>query len=186
MVFCEGRAKMVREKTDEVRRNGGAARVLDALDRKILGALSVDATLSYAAIGQEVGLSAPAVHERVKRLRASGAIRATVAQLDGPAVGKPMLAFIHVDTVGWGKTAELMSLEAWPEVEEIHTATGDTCLILKVRVASPHALEGLLARIYDVEGVRGTRTYMTLSTHLERTVQAGVSAELEEDLYIKR
>lgn len=158
---------------------------MDALDRKILGELCRDAGQSYAKISAAVGLSAPAVHERVKRLRAAGTIKSTVAQLDGAALGKPLLAFIHVDTAGWGKTGPMLALEDWPEVEEIHTATGDTCLILKVRVASPQALEGLLAQIYDVEGVRGTRTYMTLSTHLERTVQAEVSPDLAEGLYVK-
>ena len=167
------------EKTNNIRNKAHSGRGLDDLDRKILGEMSQDATQSYAMIGKSVGLSPPAVHERVKRLRASGAIKATVAQLDGPAVGKPLLAFIHVDTVGWGKTTELMALGDWPEVEEIHSATGDTCLILKVRVASPVALEGLLSQLYDTQGVRGTRTYLTLSTHLERAVQAEVSAELE-------
>ncbi len=79
----------------------------------------------------------------------------------------------------------MLALDAWPEVEEIHSSTGDTCLILKVRVASPQALEGLLSQIYDVEGVRGTRTYVTLSTHLERTVQAEVSQDLSEGLFVK-
>ncbi|CUH89029.1 Leucine-responsive regulatory protein [Phaeobacter sp. CECT 5382] len=158
---------------------------MDELDRKILGELSCDATQSYATISSAVGLSAPAVHERVKRMRASGVIKATVAQIDGTAVGKPLLAFIHVDTVGWGKTGAMLALDAWPEVEEIHSATGDTCLILKVRVASPQALEGLLSQIYDVEGVRGTRTYVTLSTHLERSVQAEVSKDLSDGLFVK-
>lgn len=172
-------------KTDSIQRKPRAARELDDLDRRILGELSRDATQAYATISQVVGLSPPAVHERVKRLRASGAIKATVAQLDGPAVGKPLLAFIHVDTVGWGKTSAMMALGDWPEVEEIHSATGDTCLILKVRVASPLALEGLLSQLYDTKGVRGTRTYLTLSTHLERAVQAEVSTDLEDLAGIK-
>ncbi|WP_291731010.1 Lrp/AsnC family transcriptional regulator [Leisingera sp. F5] len=117
---------MAAEKTDGVRKSTGPGRVLDALDRRILGALSVDATLSYAAIGQEVGLSAPAVHERVKRLRASGAIEATIARLDGAAVGKPLLAFIHVDTEGWGVTTDLLALQEMPELEEVHSSAGDT------------------------------------------------------------
>lgn len=173
------------EKTDSIQISGRSGRGLDGLDRKILGALGQDATQSYAAIGAAVGLSAPAVHERVKRLRASGVIQRTVAQFDGAALGKPLLAFIHVDTIGWGKTGPLMALEDWPEVEEIHSATGDTCLILKVRVASPKALEGLLSAIYDIEGVRGTRTYVTLSTHLERTVQSDLSPQLEQSTYIR-
>ncbi|WP_027258595.1 Lrp/AsnC family transcriptional regulator [Leisingera aquimarina] len=176
---------MAAEKTDGVRKSTEPGRVLDALDRRILGALSVDATLSYAAIGQEVGLSAPAVHERVKRLRASGAIKATIARLDGAAVSKPLLAFIHVDTEGWGVTTDLLALQEMPELEEIHSAAGDANLILKVRVASPKALEGLLARVYEVECVRGTRTHMVLSTHLDRPVQAGTTEKLAEGRPVK-
>lgn len=173
------------EKTEDVQGNSRSRRTLDAMDRKILSALSVDATQSYATIAAEVGLSAPAVHERVKRLRAAGVITATVAQLDGTQVGKPLLSFVHVDTAGWGKTQQMMALSALPEIEEIHSATGDTCLILKVRVASPQALEGLLSRIYDVEGVRGTRTFLALSTYLERTVQPGVTAGLDQEAYVR-
>src|SRR5207237_581182 len=82
--------------------------------------------------------------ERVKRLKRSGAIRRTTALVDPLAVGKPLLAFVHVDTRGWGKTPELLAIEQYPEVEEIHTVAGDTCLLLKVRTEGPKALEGLL------------------------------------------
>ena len=53
-------------------------------------------------------------------------------------------------------------------------------MVLKVRLADSQALEGLLARIYDVPGVRGTRTYVVLSTYLERTTQAGITADLAD------
>ena len=154
--------------------------MLDAIDRRILGELAVDAELSYVELGARVGLSAPATHERVKRLRASGRIRGVVAMLDGPSVGKPMLAFIHVDTAGWGKTPELMDLADLPELEEVHSVTGDTCMLLKARLDSSQALEGLLSRIYDIPGVRGTRTYVVLSTYLERTAQAATTKSLAE------
>lgn len=172
-------------KTDGIRPNAAPARPLDAMDRKILGALTRDATQSFAALGAEVGLSAPAVHERVKRLRASGVIRGTVALVDGEKAGKPLLAFVHVDTVGWAKTQGLLALCELPEVEEVHSSTGDTCLILKVRTASALALEGLLARIYDLPGVRSTRTYVTLSTHLERPLRAEITEELEDGPHIR-
>lgn len=172
-------------KTEDLRKSPRSAKPVDAFDRKILGELARDATLSYAAVGQAVGLSAPAVHERVKRLRATGVITATSAQIDGASVGKPLLAFVHVDTVGWGMTRPMAEIADLPEVEEIHSATGDTCLILKVRVASPRALEGLLSRIYDIEGVRGTRTYLTLSTFVERGVQPEVSDALNEGGYAR-
>ena len=76
------------KETDNLRQNTPKSKPLDALDRKILGALTEDATRSYADLGREVGLSAPAVHERVKRLRATGVIKRTRADLHGPSLGK--------------------------------------------------------------------------------------------------
>lgn len=168
------------ENTEIVRDKAQEARPLDAFDRRILGELAVDAGLSYAELGNRAGLSAPAVHERVKRLRASGRIRGTVAVLDGPATGKPFLAFVHVDSTGWGKTKELLALSELPEVEEIHSVAGDACMLLKVRCTSSRALEGLLARLYALPSVKATRSYVVLSTYLERTPQAGITETLEE------
>lgn len=163
------------EKTDPVRQAPRPARPLDAFDRRILGALAADADVSYAELGQAVGLSAPAVHDRVKKLRASGCLRRTAALLDGPATGKPLLAFVHVDSTGWCETPELAAVMELPEVEEVHSVSGDTSMLLKVRCASGRALEGLLARLYAMPGVRNTRSYVVLSTYQERTVQAGVT-----------
>lgn len=163
--------------TDGIRQNEGRTRDLDAFDRKLLGLLVEDATRSYAELGEQVGLSAPAVHERVKRLKRTGAIRQTAALIDPVAVQKTLLAFVHVDTSGWGKTAELMAIGRYPEVEEMHSVAGDTCMLLKVRTKDSRALEGLLARIYDVKGVIRTRSYVVLSTQMERPVQPGVTQE---------
>lgn len=163
------------EKTEAIRRRRPAARPLDQFDRKILGALVADANVSYAELGQMVGLSAPAVHDRVKKLRTSGCLHRTAALLDGPSVGKPLLAFVHVDSASGSKTQELMTLADLPEVEEIHSVAGDACMLLKVRCASGQALEALLSRLYATPGVKGTRSYVVLSTYLERPVQAGVS-----------
>jgi DNA-binding Lrp family transcriptional regulator len=132
---------------------------VDAFDRKLLGVLVEDATVSYAELGKRVGLSAPAVYERVKRLRRSGAIRRTSVLIDPSAVGKPLLAFVHVDTTGWGKTQAPLAIQRYPEVEEIHSVTGDTCMLLKVRAESTQAVEGLLAHLYATPGVSATRSY---------------------------
>ncbi|WP_224544296.1 Lrp/AsnC family transcriptional regulator [Mesorhizobium sp. CA16] len=163
--------------TDDIQRNKHPAREVDPIDRKILGVLVEDATISYAELGERVGLSAPAAHERVKRLKRSGAIRATSAIIDPRAVKKPLLAFVHIDTRGWGKTPELMAVSKYPEVEEIHTVAGDTCMLLKVRTEDTRALEGLLARLYDTPGVTSTRSYVVLSTYLERPVQPEITNE---------
>lgn len=169
------------KKTETIRPPRSDGRSLDAFDRKILGVLATSADISYAELGQRVSLSAPAVHDRVKKLRASGCLRRTVALLDGPAIGKPLLAFVHVDSAGWGKTQELMSIADLPEVEEVHSVAGDTCMLLKVRCASSRALEALLARLYATPGVKSTRSYVVLSTYLERTTQADVTEALQAE-----
>ena len=157
--------------TDAIQQNATKNRDLDAFDRKILSVLVRDANVSYAELGERIGLSAPAVHERVKRMRRTGVIRQTSVVLDPVAVGKPLLAFVHVDTSGWCKTPELLAIADLPEVEEVHSVAGDTCILLKVRTENSHALEGLLARIYDVPNVVSTRSYIVLSSHMERPVQ---------------
>lgn len=165
------------ENTDGIRPKRREAAALDTFDRKILAALATDADQSYAALGQKVGLSPPAVHERVKRLKRSGVIRDTVARLDGTAAGKPLLAFVHVEAAGWGKSERLMQIARFPEVEEMHSVAGDASMILKVRMENPQALEFLLGQIHSVPGVRGTRSYVALSTYLDRPVQAEVTED---------
>lgn len=120
--------------TDGIRQNTTSGHEVDDFDRKLLGVLVDDATVSYAELGQRVGLSAPAVHERVKRLRRSGAIRRTSVSIDPGAVGKPL------------------------------------------RAGSTQALESLLAHLYATPGVTATRSYVALSTQLERPVQPGVTS----------
>ncbi|MEQ5775783.1 Lrp/AsnC family transcriptional regulator [Thalassospira sp. NFXS8] len=165
------------KETEDVPQNDRPSRPLDAFDRKILRSLVQDARLSYAETGEAAGLSAPAVHERVKRLRASGTLKGMQATLDGALVGKPFLAFVHVDANGWGKSQRMIRLQAFPEVEEMHSVAGDTCVILKVRTASAQAMEQFLSQLYVLPGVRGTKSYVVLSTYLERPVQADVTHE---------
>jgi len=152
-----------------------ATRPLDDFDRKILGALTKDARLSYAEIGKQVALSAPAVHERVKRLIASGTIKYMAAQLDGPRVGKPFLAFVHVSSDVWNRGEQMMRLREMPEVEEMHSTAGDACFLLKVRTRDAAAMESLLEKVYKIPGVKGTKTNVVLSTFLERPVQAEIT-----------
>ncbi len=148
---------------------------LDKIDRNLLSLLTKDAEQSYSDLGKAVGLSAPAVHERVKRYKSSGRIKSVSAQLDPTMTGKQFLAFIHVNTTGWGKSEDLMRITELPEVEEIHSVTGDTCMILKVRMESTQAMEALLAQLYALPEVVSTKSYVALSTYLERPVQAGVT-----------
>jgi DNA-binding Lrp family transcriptional regulator len=155
-------------KTKAIRREGLHPSGLDQTDRMLLRLLAERADRPYAELSELVHLSPPAVHERVKRLRREGIIQGTVARLNGEKIGCPLLAFVHVMTEKWGMTEPILALRKLADVEEIHTATGDTCLILKVRCPGPPSLEKLLSRIQEVKGVRSTHSYVVLGTYLER------------------
>ena len=152
---------------------GGEAR-LDDVDRKLLGLLAQDSTRSYAELGRLLHLSPPAVHERTRRLKRDRVILSTVARLDGTKLGRPLLTFVHVINRTIAQTRQIAQLSALPEIEEIHTVTGEAGMLLKVRTRDTQALEALLAKIHAIEGVEGTRSQIALSTLLER----GPSPEL--------
>lgn len=146
---------------------------LDAIDRKILGALAEDASRSYAELSKMVNLSAPAVHERVKRLKRDGVIKSTVAVLDGCKLGRTLLTFLVVDTSNYSATRKLLTFVDRPEVEELHTVAGDGCVLVKVRANDTESLESFLMEIQSLEGVRSVRSYIALSTFLERGPSPG-------------
>lgn len=159
---------MSSENTKAVRPKAPPGVRLDEMDRKLLALLAEDATRGYAELGRALHLSPPAVHERVKRLKADGVIAGVAARLDGEKVGRPLLAFVHVDTTSWAVTRQLLALTAFPEVEEIHTVTGESAMLLKVRTENTRTLEALLEKIHAIEGFTGTRSYIALTTYLER------------------
>lgn len=156
------------EETNAVRQVRHQPAKLDEIDRKLLALLAEDSTQSYADLGEAIHLSAPAVHDRVKRLKRDGVIRATVAKIDGCKVGRTLLAFVLVNTKNLVSTKRLLTLANVPEIEEMHTVAGDSCVLLKVRVRETEGLEELLGKIQDIEGVDGTRSYIVMSTFVER------------------
>ena len=159
------------QKPHSLRRVSEKPRLLDDTDRKLLGLLAQDASRSYAELGALLHLSPPAVHERVRRLKRDGVIRRTVAMLDPIKIDRPLLAFVHVSKRDWEMTRQMQALAELPEVEEIHTVTGDCAMLLKVRVRDPQALEALIARMHSIEGCVSTRSYIALNSHLERVPQ---------------
>lgn len=108
-------------------------------------------------------------------MRNDGVIRATTVVIDGKQVGKPLLVFIHVATKQWGHSEALDTLAQLPEFEEVHSVTGDTSIILKVRLANSDALESLLRQLHQLDSVISTKTFVTLSTYLERPTQAAIT-----------
>lgn len=141
---------------------------MDPVDRTLIALLQEDASRSYAELGRAVHLSAPAVHERVRKLRQAGVVRRTTIEVDPAALGRPLLAFVEVDTQGWVKQPLVDAVRDDPRVEDLHSIAGDTHFLAKVRVAGPGDLEELLHDLYSVDGVLNTRTRVVLQTYVDR------------------
>ena len=117
---------------------------MDALDHRLLHHVQQDARLSYAELGRRVGLSPPAVSERLARLESQRVITGYHAAVDPARLGRPVQAVLHlqVDRARYGRT-----LERILEMDEIlvcHRTTGSSSLLMIVAVSSMHALEELI------------------------------------------
>lgn len=145
--------------------------MLDEVDRKILDLLQRDARMTHTAIAEQVGLSAPSVYERIKKLEARGVIKGYTALLDAEALGLPITAFIRVtvNTDAEKEKAGVAHVIEAPEVLECHHVAGEDCFILKVKVASPQHLERLLAHVRASLNVTRTVSMIVLSTAKEDT-----------------
>lgn len=118
--------------------------VLDDTNRRILAALSEDARLSMSALGRRVGMSAPAVTERVQRLERLGVIRGYRLDLDPGALGYPIAAWVRVrPALGHQKITEQLAV-AQAEVVECHKITGEDCLLVRVQVRDIADLDRVL------------------------------------------
>jgi len=82
--------------------------------------------------------------------------------------GRPLLAFVHVDTTSSTGMRQLVEFKELPEVEEIHSVTGESAMLLKVRARDTRELDSVLERVSAIEGFTATRSYIALSTYLER------------------
>ena len=118
---------------------------MDAIDLKLLEMLQEDCKQTHAAMAAQVGLSAPSVHQRVKKLEASGVIRKYVAVLDRGAIGQNVVAIVQVAaTHPRVKKALETTLRAHPEVLECYHVTGETDFFLRVVVPQISDLEDFL------------------------------------------
>lgn len=146
--------------------------MLDDRDLAIIACLQADARATYADVGSRVGLAASSVHERVRKLEASGTIRGYRAIVDPEAIGLMVTALIAVTPLDPRQPDDLPErLADLPEVEDCLSVAGEANYILKVRTRSTSGLEELIRRLRDKAGV-ATRTTIVLSIPYEgRPVQ---------------
>jgi Lrp/AsnC family leucine-responsive transcriptional regulator len=143
-----------------------ARRSVDAVDAQLLGLLAVDARASLRSLGAEVGLSGPAVADRIARLTDRGVVRGFTVDIDWAALGMPTLAHIslltdkssHIETI-------VAALRTIDRVEEISIVTGSTDLLVRARVADLTELRQLLVEhIWPIAGVQRVETTLAVET----------------------
>lgn len=120
---------------------------LDEVDWRILAAMQADARRSFRGLAALVGMSAPAVAERVRRLEEAGVIVGYRAVVDPGKVGRPVAALIRLRPPGAPVARIAAAAAAMPEVLECHSLTGQHLCVLKVAVPSVAALEALIERL---------------------------------------
>ena len=142
--------------------------VIDAVDRQLIDLLRANGRASYAELARQVGLSAPAVHERVGKLEAAGTITGYRAVVDPVALGLDVTALVGViESDSVDDTGVEAALRAMPEVEDCWRVAGSEAFVLKVRVTDIPALEAAINALNRIEGVARTRTTVVLSTKWE-------------------
>jgi len=143
------------------------APVLDDRDLEIIAALQEDARATYADVAGRVGMSASAVHERVRKLEQGGVIRSYRAVVDPEALGLFVTALIATTPLDPQQPDDLPDRVAeFPEVEDCLSVAGEASYILKVRTKTTRDLEDLIRRLREKAGV-ATRTTIALSIPFE-------------------
>lgn len=143
---------------------------LDAKDRQILEALQADARQSLSALGKRIGLSQPAMSERVRKLEEAGVITGYGARVDPVALGLRIQAVVRLKTTHEHLRACVALFEKMPEVVEVLRITGEDCFFVRCLIAAPEDLE----RVVDGLAVYGSvTTSLVLSHPVRKPVPVG-------------
>ena len=138
---------------------------VDDLDLTLLRALADDARQSQRALARAVGMSPPAIADRLARLERVGAIRGYRVDLDWAALGYPVVVYLAV-TAGPGMDLSeiIRAIRELPEAQDMSVVTGGLDLLVRLRVRDhTHLRELLLGAIFRIPGVQRTETFLSLA-----------------------
>ena len=145
---------------------------LDDLDLRILTLLLRDGRAPASQLAEQVGLSRPAVADRIEKLEQQGVIRGTTVVVDPQALGRRITAFVAAR--GGSQRSDAKTKKAFEallksqEVLEAHTVAGDDCYFIKVRTDSIASLNALVTRLGAPPLSLDTRTTIVMETHCEK------------------
>jgi len=144
---------------------------LDAKDIAIVEALQQDGRIPLSELGRKIGLSQPAMSERVRRLEERGVIAGYGARVDPRALGLDMMAILRLRTSHEHIRACLKQFAELPHIVEVHRVTGEDCFVLKAIVPAPEHL----AVVVDAIGRFGA---VTTSVVLKSEAPKGIGRAL--------
>ncbi len=139
--------------------------LVDEIDRKIVDLLRQDARLTNAALGAQVGLSAPSVFERIRKLEKRGVLKGYTVRVDEAALGKSLTAYIRL-TAAYDERHDpgLQAIIQDPDVLELYSVAGEDCFLIKTRASDPADLQALVNRIRGHITVQRSVTMIALNT----------------------
>ena len=145
---------------------------IDGIDKTILRALMRDARTPILAIAKEVGVSGAAIHQRLRKLEASGIISGSKFVINPKVLGYTTMAFIgiYLDKAMSNPKA-VKQLEKIPEVLECHYTTGNWSIFIKILCRdNEHLMQLLNKDIQSIPGVSRTETFISLNQQIDRQI----------------
>jgi Lrp/AsnC family leucine-responsive transcriptional regulator len=144
---------------------------IDPIDRQLLDLLYTDSRISQRSLAAKVGMSAPAVAERIARMERAQVIKRHTIEVDWAALGYGMLIVIPIRVTSIGNVARIISeLRAIPELTELILLTGTYDMIARFRIKdSAHLQRLLLERVWHVEGLQRVETMLSLGLFSEES-----------------
>jgi Lrp/AsnC family transcriptional regulator for asnA, asnC and gidA len=145
---------------------------LDGIDNTILEMLIMDSRTPLSHISQKVGISSPAIRERINKLKQEGIIKGFSTIIDYKKLGLGLTAFIglSMDESKCCQEDVFTDLENIPRVLEAHFTNGEEDILVKVVTENTETLVDLLGQMNAIDGVNRTKTMIALKTPIERSL----------------
>jgi len=145
---------------------------IDGIDKKILRFLMADARKPILEIARQIGISGAAIHQRLRKLEASGLISGSKFVVNPKVLGYTTMAYIGIFLDrAMSNPQAVKQLEKIPEVLECHYTTGDWSILIKVLCKdNEHLMYVLNKNIQQIEGVSRTETFISLAQQIDRQI----------------
>lgn len=145
---------------------------VDATDHQILELLRSNARRTFGDIGEQVGLSAPAVKRRIDRLEDSNIIRGYTTVVDDGKLGRPLEAFAELRFAGSTRVDDIESIASdVPEIRALFTVAGDPDALAWIRVRDVQDLKRVIDQLRNSGKITGTKTMMVLGSSIRSQME---------------